>query len=115
MNYAELIALHGQAEVQGITAQGCLDQIRNRAGVPSITANIENIKLERRREFLGEGMRFWDLIRWGDATTVLTENEPEHNSVRTFEEWMKYLPIPQGEMEKTKGTEFELTQNGNWN
>jgi hypothetical protein len=34
--------------------------------------------------------------------------------VRTFEEWMKYLPIPQGEMEKTKGTEFELKQNGNW-
>jgi hypothetical protein len=49
LNYAELIVLHGQAEVQGITAQGCLDQIRNRAGVPSITANIENIKLERRR------------------------------------------------------------------
>nr|MBP9032082.1 RagB/SusD family nutrient uptake outer membrane protein [Dysgonamonadaceae bacterium] len=115
LNYAELIVLHGQSEVQGITAQGCLDQIRNRAGVPSITANIENIKLERRREFLGEGMRFWDLVRWGDATSVLTEDLPEHNSVRTFSEWMKYIPIPQGEMEKTKGTEFELTQNGNWN
>jgi hypothetical protein len=115
LNYAELVKIHGQAEVQGVSAQSCLDQIRVRAGVGPIPATNENIKLERRREFLGEGMRFWDLVRWGDAPTVLTENEPEHNSVRTFEEWMKYLPIPQGEMEKTKGTEFELTQNGNWN
>ncbi|MBZ4674674.1 MAG: RagB/SusD family nutrient uptake outer membrane protein [Bacteroidota bacterium] len=115
LNYVELVKIHGQAEVQGVSAQACLDRIRSRAGVGSIPATEVNIKLERRKEFLGEGMRFWDLIRWGDATTVLTENEPEHNSVRTFEEWMKYLPIPQGEMEKTKGTEFELTQNGNWN
>jgi hypothetical protein len=92
-----------------------LDRIRSRAGVGSIPATEVNIKLERRKEFLGEGMRFWDLVRWGDAPSALTETLPEHNSVRTFSDWMKYLPIPQGEMEKTKGTEFELTQNGQWN
>ncbi|HCC52923.1 MAG TPA: RagB/SusD family nutrient uptake outer membrane protein [Porphyromonadaceae bacterium] len=117
LNYTELVRIHGQGEAQGISAQECLDRIRTRAfGTEnSIEATPENIKLERRREFLGEGMRFWDLIRWGDATTVLTENLPEYNSVRTFQEWMKYLPIPQSELEKTKGTEFELKQNGNWN
>lgn len=114
LNYVELVKMHGQSEVDGVNVQACLDQIRERAGVSPIQATDENIKLERRREFLGEGMRFWDLVRWGDAPTVLTEDESEHNSVRTFEEWMKYLPIPQGEMEKTKGTEFELKQNGNW-
>ncbi|MDF9831166.1 RagB/SusD family nutrient uptake outer membrane protein [Parabacteroides sp. PF5-6] len=117
LNYVELVRMHGQGEVQGVSAQDCFDRIRARAfgGASSIAPTAANIKLERRREFLGEGMRFWDLVRWGEATSVLTENLPQYNSTRTFEDWMKYLPIPQGEMEKTKGTEFELKQNGNWN
>lgn len=117
LNYVELVRMHGQSEVQGISAQACFDRIRTRAfgSAKPIDATPANIKLERRREFLGEGMRFWDLVRWGEATTTLTENLPAYNSVRTFEDWMKYLPIPQGELEKTKGTEFELKQNGNWN
>ncbi|MCD8079127.1 MAG: RagB/SusD family nutrient uptake outer membrane protein [Bacteroides sp.] len=115
LNYAELIVMHGQSPVQGITAQDCLDQVRRRAfeGDNPITASAENIKLERRREFVSEGMRFWDLVRWGDAESVLTENTPL--SQRTFQEWMKYLPIPQSEIEKTKGTEYALEQNGQWN
>lgn len=115
LNYVELVKMHGQAE-QGVSAQDSFDKIRFRAFGESkpLAATPDNIKLERRREFLGEGMRFWDLIRWGDAQTVLTENDPDHYSVRTFEEWMKYLPIPQADMESTKGTEFELKQNGQW-
>lgn len=115
LNYAELVSIHGQSE-QGVSAQDCLNKIRKRAfGAESpIALTAENIKLERRREFLGEGMRFWDLVRWGDAPTVLTENDPTNHSVRTFQDWMKYLPIPQSDMESTKGTEFELKQNGQW-
>lgn len=116
LNYTELVKMLGQAEQNGVSAQGCLDRIRKRAFRTdnSIPATPDNIKKERRREFLGEGMRFWDLVRWGDAVTVLTENDAANNSVRTFEEWMKYLPIPQADMESTKGTEFELKQNGQW-
>jgi hypothetical protein len=118
LNYAELVKIHGQSEAQGVSAQSCLDQIRQRAfgnSAPSIVATPENIKLERRREFLSEGMRFWDLIRWGDAAAVLTENNAAYNSVRTFEEWMKYAPIPQSEIDKTAGTAFALKQNQGWN
>lgn len=116
LNYVELVKMHGQSE-QGISAQDCLDRIRKRAfGVDkSITATPDNIKLERRREFLGEGMRFWDLVRWGDAAAKLTENDPAFNSVRTWQDYMKYIPIPQADMESTKGTEFELKQNQGWN
>ncbi len=116
LNYAELVKMNGQAEVLGVTAQNCLDLIRKRAfgADNSIPVTADNIKAERRREFLGEGMRFWDLVRWGDAKKALTENDAAHNSVRTFEEWMKYIPIPQGEIDKTRGTEFELVQNGQW-
>ena len=111
LNYAELVAMHSQAAVGGLTAQSCLDQVRKRAfGVDnSIPANAANIKLERRREFVGEGMRYWDLVRWGDAPSVLTESLTE--STRTWTTNKKYLPIPQLEMEKTAGTEFALEQN----
>lgn len=116
LNYVELTQMNGQAEAQSVSAQDCFDQIRKRAfgHEHSLAMTADNIKLERRREFLGEGMRFWDLVRWGDAPTVLTESDVAHSSVRTFEAWMKYLPIPQSEMEKTKGTAFELKQNGQW-
>jgi len=109
LNAAELIAMDGVSPVGGITAQGCLDEIRDRAGVASIPATADNIKLERRREFVGEGMRFWDLVRWGD-TGILTENKPDFSSVRTWDDHCKYLPIPQTEIEKTDG-EFKLVQN----
>ncbi len=117
LNYAELVGMQGQAEVSGVTAQDCMDKIRKRAfgSDNSIPVNAINIKLERRREFLGEGMRFWDLVRWGDAESTLTETNEAFNATRTFVDWKKHLPIPQTEIDKTKGSEFELVQNGQWN
>ena len=113
LNYAELVGLQGNAPAGGVSAQDCLDQIRTRAGLGSIPLTWESLKAERRKEFVGEGMRFWDLIRWGDAQAVLTERDDAHQSVRTFDPSKdKYLPIPQSEMSRTAGTgEFELRQN----
>jgi hypothetical protein len=111
LNYAEMVVILGQADVKGVSAQWCLDQIRKRAfgADNSIPATTANIKLERRREFVGEGMRYWDLVRWGDAAAVLTESTTL--STRTWSENKRFLPIPQSEIEKTKGTgEFELKQ-----
>lgn len=112
LNAAELMGMHGVAPVEGLTAQWCLDEVRKRAmndNFVSLPATEENIKLERRREFIGEGMRFWDLVRWGDANQ-LTENIEEYSSVRTWEDHKKYLPIPQSEIDRTSG-EFKLEQN----
>lgn len=111
LNYAEMVVMNAQPEAGGVTAQGCLDQIRKRAfgKESSIPATAANIKLERHREFIGEGMRYWDLVRWGDAQTVLSESSPL--STRTWTPNKKYLPIPEADIEKTKGTgEFELKQ-----
>lgn len=110
LNYAEMVVMNSQAEVNGITAQSCLDQVRHRAfGVDNaIPATSNNIKAERRREFLGEGMRFWDVVRWGD-TAVLNDNDAM--SVRTWTVNKRYLPIPQSEIDKTKGTAYPLNQN----
>lgn len=110
LNAAELMVIHGVAPVGDVTAQDCLDEIRTRAGVTSIPATAANIKLERRREFLGEGMRFWDIVRWGD-TNLLNDNLPNFSSNRTWNDKQKYLPIPQSAINSTIGLEYEIVQN----
>jgi hypothetical protein len=119
LNAAELAFYTGGQSA----AQPYLDAIRDRAfGNTSnrIPATLNNIKLERHRELFGEGQRFWDLVRWGSDETgrpieqVLSVNDPDHNLVRTYTDDKKFLPIPKGELDKTKGSEFELVQNPGW-
>ncbi|SHJ53360.1 Starch-binding associating with outer membrane [Reichenbachiella agariperforans] len=52
-------------------AQALLDAVRARVGLASTPATFETIKAERRLELAGEGHRWFDLVRWGDAATVL--------------------------------------------
>jgi len=54
------------------------------------------IRQERRIELATEHERFWDLVRWGTATTVL--------GPLGYADKNKYLPIPQGEIDKSNGT-----------
>ena len=101
LNAAELLA----RGVSGTgSAQNYLDEVRTRAGVGSITASVDNIIRERRLEFVGEGKRYWDLIRTGKAATTLIPGEYRTN---TWSENNKYLPIPQAEIDADSG----LTQN----
>jgi hypothetical protein len=118
LNYAELVGVLGVSAKQGITAQACLDRVRARAGVASIAVSQENIEKERHREFIGEGRRFWDLVRWGKAAAELTENfvqaRPDGGSfpwVRTYTDNKKYLPIPMDEVNARQGTEYAIKQN----
>jgi hypothetical protein len=129
LNYAELVGVLNVAAQQGLSAQECFADVRNRAfggASPTLALTSDNLKLERRREFVGEGMRFWDLIRWGDAERVLTETvtettpgTPKNNPVtwtwsRTFTAAKKYLPIPENDINATKGSEYPLEQNPGW-
>ncbi len=107
LNAAELIAVHG-CSGKG-TAQGYLDQVRSRAGLGSVSANLDNILQERHVELMGEGKRYWDLVRSGLASRVLTPSA-DKGSYRTasWSESKKWLPIPQSEIDSAQGT---LTQN----
>ena len=71
-------------------AQSYFDQVRDRAGLGSKAISEEAIMQERRVELLGEGKRYFDLIRFGKASTVLTpgggaiyETKDEHRYVYT--------------------------------
>ncbi len=102
LNAAELLVRTG-----GDTglAQQYLMQVRNRAGLVTVLpATLDNILDERHHEFVGEGKRYWDLIRFGKAASVLVPGGYRTNS---WTENKKYLPIPQSEMDK----DADLVQN----
>jgi len=95
-----------EAEALGATgarAQALLDAVRKRVGLPSVTVNLAAIKAERRLELAGEGYRFFDLVRWGDAATKLAGNGFVAGKNEVF-------PIPYRELQGTK-----LVQNPNYN
>lgn len=109
--YSETLLNAAELIVRGAgsgDARGYLNQVRKRAGLTvEKEATIDNIIEERHLEFVGEGKRYWDLVRSGKAATVLT---PDSYGYRT-NAWTaskKYLPIPQSEIDAAQGT---LTQN----
>jgi len=71
--YAE--ALNQQASPDDGTAREMVNLVRARVGLDPLSSSgndlFEDIKLERRLELGMEGHRFYDLVRWGDAATVL--------------------------------------------
>lgn len=89
-------------------AKEYLNRVHKRAGLTvEVEPTIDNIIEERHLEFVGEGKRYWDLIRTGKAAGVLV---PDSYGYRTnaWTENKKYLPIPQSEIDAAQGT---LTQN----
>jgi len=80
--------------------------IRNRAGLSNVSFTDKAqmraaIKKERRFEFAMEGERFFDLVRWGDAATVL-------GSLGYNNDCKKYYPLPQSAIDFAGGV---LVQN----
>lgn len=78
MRYAEVLLMAAEAHVQ--TGQGVekalsyVNEIRERAHLSPISSvTLDVIKTEKRLELCMEGVRYQDLIRWGDAETVLKE------------------------------------------
>ncbi len=104
LNAAELLV---RGAIGSGTAQEYLDEVRTRAGLSSVSATLDDILTERRLEFIGEGKRYWDLIRFGEAENYLVPNDYRTN---TWSENKKYLPIPQDELD----SDGNLVQNDDY-
>ncbi|MDD5150475.1 MAG: RagB/SusD family nutrient uptake outer membrane protein [Flavobacterium sp.] len=78
----------------GARAQALLDAVRARVGLTSTPVSLAAIKAERRLELAGEGHRFFDLVRWGDAATALSSRGFQAGKNEIF-------PIPYKELQNT--------------
>ncbi len=104
---ADTYLMEAEAIVRGggnvATAQNYLDQVRARVGLPSIPATLANIYAERELELATEGHRWFDLVRTGQAPSVL--------AFKGFKAGInEILPIPLDELNNTK-----LVQNPGYN
>jgi hypothetical protein len=108
----------------GLNSQANLDKVRARAffpkPAPAMTYSIENLKLERRRELALEGLRYYDLLRWGEVEAALTaangivdvknggvdaKYNVQFNANRVFS------PLPESQIRVSQG---KLVQNPGW-
>ncbi|HEX2608331.1 MAG TPA: RagB/SusD family nutrient uptake outer membrane protein [Flavisolibacter sp.] len=120
LRYADVILMLAEAANEmgdGATAAANLEKIRNRASgnlgtgrtiVPTIpfvnqAQMRQAIKDERHWEFAMEGYRFYDLVRWGDALSVL--------GPLGYTNRARFYPIPQKAIDLSGGV---LQQNPEW-
>ena len=93
--------------------------ISNYRGSYSKDQAVKIVKMERRLEMGMESERFFDLVRWGDAATVLNKyysEEIDHCAIYSAAHFTankdEYLPIPFSQISASNG---HYTQNiGNW-
>jgi hypothetical protein len=141
LRFADVLLMAAEAHLMasnGDKAKGLeyLNMVRRRAygvsvNTPNSTVdfkelNLQVIKDERMRELCFEGVRRFDLLRWGaytatDDTNVITQflaQNPNHNNiiypiVQLRDNFLKfqYLPIPQDEISFSPNT---MWQNPGW-
>ena len=116
LRYADVLLMHVEAIMGAGTGQSTTDPaalasfqaVRDRAGLtdPVVSISKQDLLDERRAELAFENQRLFDLIRFGVAKEVLASFATANNY--TFEPTDLLLPIPQREINLSKGL---LTQN----
>ncbi|MDO6803359.1 RagB/SusD family nutrient uptake outer membrane protein [Wenyingzhuangia sp. 1_MG-2023] len=110
LRYADVLLMHAEAILAGgtqttnINALNSFNEVRNRAGLADDadgTITKDELLLERRVELAFENHRFFDLLRFGKAESILstfsTTNGLEYSSSDLL------LPIPQREINLSNG------------
>jgi hypothetical protein len=114
MRYADVLLMHSEISQ---TADG-LNQVRNRAGLPPVGYSLDAIKQERSHELALEGLRWFDIIRWGDAeaafnSTIKISNYgvEENYNVNYRPETKGLISVPESEIRLSNGV---YSQNPGW-
>jgi len=103
--YAEVL-LNKRSDVAG--ALGIVNKIRARAGADAVSTSLNAsqallaVKAERRIELCGEGVRWFDLVRWNDWKKAITDKFIDYNTtdvdVSNIKDGRYLYPIPQNQM-----------------
>lgn len=107
--YAEILAEEGNIT----DAMTYVNQIRKRAGcdiesATNSTEALELIKRERRVELMGEGIRWFDLVRYGEWQSKIKEmfdsyNNPDGIDKNNVKDGRYLYPIPLNQLNVTPG------------
>lgn len=114
MRYADVLLMH--SEITG-DATG-MNAVRARAGLDPVGYSLEALKQERLHEFAFEGLRWFDLLRWGDVESAFNYSLNVNNSgspatyqVNYRPETKGLVPIPESEIRLSNGA---YEQNPGW-
>ena len=123
IRFADVLLMHSELT----ESAGGINQVRSRAGLPPLGAySADALKRERRWELAFEGIRWFDLMRWGDAPEMLekqiglpVKNAGQEAVVMEFgggyraryEATGGFWPIPFYEVDLSDGV---LLQNKGW-
>lgn len=125
LRYADVLLMYAEAVNQGGTAgamtrDAALNEVRQRAGLDAVAglgqdAFRDSLRVERRREFVFEGQRWFDLSRWGALNDAIMAKTTEIAAIAPGETTphgapSNLFPIPRGEMDLNPN----LTQNPGW-
>lgn len=123
IRFADVLLMHSELTEDATN----LNKVRARAGLEPISYSLDALKKERRWELAFEGLRYADLMRWGDAANQLAKQEGVSIKNRGIDAVMKgfgggykaryeatggFWPIPQTQVDLSDGV---LTQNKGWN
>ena len=127
MRYAEVLLMAAEANLQAgknDKALQYINEVRTRAQeTPLTSVTLNDIKTEKRLELCLECIRYQDLVRWGDAKSVMGDQGKEipafttdgiqwnwQNTTYGFQDKNYLLPIPLKELELNPN----MQQNPGW-
>jgi len=112
--YTDLLMLKAECVLNGAPGStdtdvdAVVNAVRERAGLTTPLTGVtkEQLLEERRREFIGEGLRWFDLIRSGTVETTMKSWIAAEDSGGQMEDFkIEYVlyPVPQSEMNNAPG------------
>jgi len=126
LRYADVLLMYAEAVNEGgtpnpaMTAEQALNAVRGRAGILPVSglsqaAFRDAVRLDRRREFVFEGQRWFDLARWGVLNAAILAKTAEVRAIDSLETDVhgvkgSLMPIPRSELD----INHNLTQNPGW-
>lgn len=112
--YTDLLLLKAECVLNGAPGSAATDvddvvnAVRDRAGLTTTLSGVTKAELleERRREFIGEGTRWFDLIRSGTVKETIDAwiaAEDDGGQMEKFKIEYTIYPVPKSEMDKVPG------------
>jgi hypothetical protein len=124
--YADVLLIYAEAVNEGAaatsagSAASALNAVRTRAGLGAVSglsqaAFRDSLRVERRREFVFEGQRWFDLSRWGTLNAAILAKTAEVSALMPGETTTHgvpslLMPVPQSELD----INHNLKQNTGW-